>query len=1021
MVINKFAVLLVILGVSCCICSAEQAGGIRGYVEDKDFDAPVAEAQVLIAETGEKTKTAEEGNYVFSELKPGTYTLIFSKQGYTRQVKTDVAVSPGRMSEVNVSLSGDFTEMEEFVVQDLSFGAGTELALLDLRMEAPALMDSVSSELMSQAGASDAASALKLVSGTTVQDGKYAVVRGLPDRYVNSQMNGVRLPTADADKRAVQLDQFPSAVIESIQVSKTFTPDQQGDASGGAVNVVLKGIPEETSFKFGIGYDYNSNVFNEDDFLSYDGGGLDSLGNRSISVPSIDSMDDTVGTATEDAPQEYSFSLSGGGKHAFAEDVKIGGFLSANYKRSASYKHDMIDDKYWVEEPGEGVTPRYNDKRGGGGGGPGTGRFETSLFDVKQASQQVQWSTLATLGLEIGTHKFNALYMYTKTAEDSATVSEDTRGRAGLHQFWPDAYGPEFDNYDPYDEHHPANDKEYQDHAAYQRHQTLEYTERTTETIQFSGDHKFEDLSWELTDWFSFKPVELDWVLSRNTAAMHQPDKRMFSARWTAPYYVPYQPPTFWPSPSPEVPAHTEPGRYEQLNPAANMNMGNFQRTWKDIIEESDQYSANIKLPFEQWTEDEGYFKFGIFNDDVTRDYQQNSFTNDSTFVDSDPGLSWDDYWSDYFDEPLKVSGVDIDFIADQQISAFYYMADVPLNSQFKLRGGARFESTELSSHITDAGPSAQVYIPQTGDISQSTDGAEFYSLARAEFEQDDTLPSFGFEYAPFEKIKVRGSYSETVARQTFKELVPITNQDYLGGDIFIGNKDLQMSALENYDLRFDYTPYEGGLVSATYFHKDITDPIEYVQGYANFTYTYPVNYPEGEIDGFEFEIRHELAEFFEDMEGVSVGANATFINSEVTLPDDEAAKLDTPNIQAPMKTRDMTNAPEYLYNLFLTWDFNESKTQFGLFYTVRGDTLVAGASQAVGNYLPNVYEKEYGTLNMSLKHKLNDTWSMNLKAKNLLDPEIESVYRSDYIDGDVTKTSYTKGIDLSVSLSARF
>jgi hypothetical protein len=85
-------------------------------------------------------------------------------------------------------------------------------------------MDSIGSDLMSRAGASDAAAALRLVAGASVQDGKYAVIRGLPDRYVSSQMNRVRLPTADENKRAVELDQFPAAAIESIQVSKTFTP-----------------------------------------------------------------------------------------------------------------------------------------------------------------------------------------------------------------------------------------------------------------------------------------------------------------------------------------------------------------------------------------------------------------------------------------------------------------------------------------------------------------------------------------------------------------------------------------------------------------------------------------------------------------------------------------------------------------------------------------------------------------------------------------------------------------------------
>ncbi|MGC9326173.1 MAG: hypothetical protein ACP5I1_00935, partial [Candidatus Hinthialibacter sp.] len=104
-------------------------------------------------------------------------------------------------------------------------------------------------------------------------------------------------------------------------------------------------------------------------------------------------------------------------------------------------------------------------------------------------------------------------------------------------------------------------------------------------------------------------------------------------------------------------------------------------------------------------------------------------------------------------------------------------------------------------------------------------------------------------------------------------------------------------------------------------------------------------------------------------LSGLSVGANATFIHSEVTLPDDEAAQFEAPNIRAPMPTRDMTNAPDHLYNFFFTYDLTElglHGSEISLFYTVRGDTLAAGAGQSGGNFVPNVYEKEYGTLNLS-------------------------------------------------------
>src|SRR5262249_47657930 len=156
-----------------------------------------------------------------------------------RQVWPDVIVTSGALSDVDVEMSGEFTEMEEFVVQDIAPLAGTEAALLKLRFENPALLDSIGADTMQRAGVSDAAGALRLVTGASLANGKNAVIRGLPDRYVSSQLNGVRLPSADADKRAVDLDQFPVSVIESIQVTKTFTPDQQGDASGGAVDVRL--------------------------------------------------------------------------------------------------------------------------------------------------------------------------------------------------------------------------------------------------------------------------------------------------------------------------------------------------------------------------------------------------------------------------------------------------------------------------------------------------------------------------------------------------------------------------------------------------------------------------------------------------------------------------------------------------------------------------------------------------------------------------------------------------------------
>ncbi len=1016
MVSSRIVFISPLLLLFCCVSlfGAEPTGSIRGMVYDKDFEAPMPSAKVTIAKTGQTIESGDEGNYILSEVEPGTYTLVFSKEGYVRQVKSDVVVSSGKMTEVDAWLSGDFTDMEEFVVQDVQLGTGTEAALLELRMESPALMDSVSADLMSQAGASDAASALKLVSGATVQDGKYATIRGLPDRYVNSQMNSVRLPTADSDKRAVQLDQFPSAVIESIQVTKTFTPDQQGDASGGAVNLVLKGIPDERVLSVSTGTSYNTQVEDADPFLSYEGGGVDKWGTETID-PQIDSLnqswDGAIGVSPADAQTAYKWSVAMGDKFQLTDDIKVGGFGSFFYERDSSFYDNGKNDKYWVQgiDLRDGDSPYEMIPYYSGGNPTETSEndymdWNTSLFDVTKASQSVQWGGLGAVGLETENHEINLLYMYTRDAVDKVTLAENIRGRESLHIYWPEIY-PELDFNEPLPPDFNRNA------SPPLRNQTLEYTERTTETLQLSGNHKFDLPQLNLRNWFSFDRIEMDWMVARSESTLYQPDKRLFSAEW-------------WPWPIGD-------GRYLSSPFGGDEGTsGWLYRSWKDISETSDQYYANWKLPFEQWSGDEGYFKFGIFNDQVSRTYEQDTYLNlgDSNWW---AAGSWDEDWSQIWQDenhPIKEFPFDVGYDGQQNISAWYSMMDLPLNSYFNLIGGARFESTELSIvNHPDIGPSGDpsaklYYWNWTDEGNLSINYANFNREdSDVDFKQTDVLPSIGFDYRPFEKFSVRGSYSQTVARQTFKELSPIAQQEYVGGDKFVGNPALQMSSLDNYDLRFDFTPYQGGLLSFSYFHKDVKNPIEYVQiddGTHDFISV--VNYPEGEIDGFEFEIRQQMGQFFDSLNGLSLGANATIIDSQVTLLDAQVQSME--NYGAPAeRVRNMTNAPEHLYNIFFTYDIRSLGTQLGLFYTVRGDTLIAGAGASAKGYVPDVYEKEYGTLNFSLSQKLGENWKLKFQAKNLFNPAIETYYKSDDIVGDVTKTSYKKGIEFSVSLGAKF
>ncbi|MEQ8763036.1 MAG: TonB-dependent receptor [Planctomycetota bacterium] len=993
---------------------AQSSGTISGVVHDRDDETPLAGVEVLNTnlDGDNKIVSSDQGSFVFRNVPPGKYTLVFRKSGYLEQLK-EVAVTSGKIAEIEVWLSADVTELDEFVVQDvMQVGSGTEAALLDLRFESPALLDSISSELLSRAGASDAASALRLVSGASVQDGKRAVIRGLPDRYVSSQLNGVRLPSADEDTRSVELDQFPSAVIESIQVSKTFTPDQQGDASGGAVNVVLRGIPEEPLFfRFSAQHSYNSNVRGRTDFLSYDGGGVSTFGkdasDRPVQFENIgENWDGAVGVSERSAPAQFKWSLATGGSLEIARDLRVGAFANIFYERDASMFDDGRDDSYWIDDVNGPMVPRtFQGAPLPDADPPGNfGEFNTGLFDITQATESVQWGGLFTAGLEWKQQRIQTAFFQTHTTEDTATLAIDTRGK---YYFFP--------GYDLWDPRHIGNSPDNRDAAPFLRNETLSYQERLIESWMFQGQHTAPWGDLEVADFWTFLPPELDWTIADSRANQNEPDKRQFGAKWWAPSFREGRPP------------FTEdeilPGEWRPLKPASNFTLGNMQRIFEEVDEQSDQYFVNLELPFRQWTDTRGAFRFGVFDDQVRRRFDQNTFSNfnDNSGFQSD----WDERWSGEFpfgDHPVSDGSpfVDVDYYGQQDLEAWYAMVELPLFEQLKVIGGARVERLDI---VTVNNPEADAkYVPKGATQLQDIfdENGNLKPDVNANFSSDDVLPAFAVVAEPTPELTFRVAYSETVARQTFKELTPIIQQEFLGGPIFVGNPLLELSNIRNYDLRVDYEPYEGSLISLSYFYKSIRKPIEYVQRIVSFDFTTPENFDSGRISGWEFELRQDLGQISEPLTGLSLGGNVTLIDSEVRLPVEERLPFLLPNINSPRSTRDATAAPEHLYNLYATYDVAVTGTQLGLFYSVTGDALVAGAGVSDGNLVPDTYALEYETLNLTLTQKIGEYLSLRLQGKNLTNPRIRTEYRP-IIGSPRLRTSSTSGIDFSIALQLAF
>ena len=1003
-------------------------GTVRGSVTDKEFGAPVEGASVSLMGTRVRAVTSETGSFSLPNVPAGTYTLIFSKDGFVREVRSNVVVSGGQLTDVSASLAGEFEDLDEVVVQDMAVEQ-QEMGPIEvltppevappviiqpgeftLRLESPQLLDIVGVETISRSGAGDAAAALLLVPGASLQEGKYAVVRGLPDRYVSVLLDGVRLPVSTPGKRAVQLDQFPASVIQSIQVSKSFTPDLQGEASGGGVNVVLRDIPDGPILDFRAQYGMNSQV-KDGSFLTYPGGGLDFWGNNDVlqTYPELAGQpwpDNPTGTTTGDAPPIYKFSGSVGDSWEITDDVRIGAFGTFYHENGASYYDNGQLNNLVQNNPGTPLGP-WTSTDPDAPVDP-TNEFLTEMYDVTQGTQSVQWGGMGSAGIETDDHKLGIKYLYTNLSESQAVLLTDTRGK--------DVYFPGYDVNDPLS---PGNDTGISS-APWRRNDTLGYSKVTTEALILNGDHRLSFLGPGEEEEVSPGPLALgpptiDWRVAFSKAIEDQPDQTQFSSLW-----LPF---------SPIVPPFPGPVWTQNAELVPIGNFGFVQHINYYNEEASDQGQLNIKVPFLQWNDREGYLKAGGFVDSVARQYRQDTFNNQAPYPVSGgsfPG-PWDNPWANNYPpgDPMMQSEEDVSYNGDQLIAAGYGMIDLPFNETMNLVGGVRYETTDMTTTML---PDANARWIDVSDPSGSLAPIFFSPAANSAIEQVNWLPMVGLNWNLMDDLVLRGAYAETLARPNFFEIVPVLQYAYIGAPIFVGNPGLQMSSLDNYDLRLDWTPEQDWLISGSVFYKSIEKPIQYVMRYANWgDFTTPQNFPSGSILGAEFEGRITLEPLLgEAFRGLAVGGNFTWMQSQVDLPDDEIARFRGYGID--LTSTDMTGTPNYLWNANVTYDFGPWGTQLGVFYNVQGKSQISGPitnadpsppnpAGGGGTLTPAIYQLPYGTLNVTLRQPLIWGFAMNFSAKNLTNPARETQFET--TDGFTgLNSTYTAGVDLAFGVS---
>ena len=224
-------------------------GVIRVKVYDDKTGEPLIGANVVIDGTTNGNVTDLEGAASINNLAAGDFTLKVSYVSYQTQTIQNVHISEGEVKVLDVRLSEESVGLQEVYVTAKAI-QNSENALLTMQKKSSRTFDAITSDQFSKSGDNNAASALKRVTGVTITSGKYVYVRGLGDRYSKSILNGAEIPGLDPNRNSVQLDLFPSSLVDNIIVYKTFTPDLEGDFAGGLVDINTKDFPDRLIWNY---------------------------------------------------------------------------------------------------------------------------------------------------------------------------------------------------------------------------------------------------------------------------------------------------------------------------------------------------------------------------------------------------------------------------------------------------------------------------------------------------------------------------------------------------------------------------------------------------------------------------------------------------------------------------------------------------------------------------------------------------------------------------------------------------
>lgn len=331
---NKF---LQILLLSLFSIGVANATTIKGHVYDKETGEPLVGATVTIEKFGKATTTGLDGKFEIKGLTAGPANVRISYVTYKTIVQeVNILNEDTPHLKIYMEHSGN---LQEVSITGASNGV-TDREARRMEQNAVQVMNVVSARAIEVSPDLTVANVMQRVSGVSIErnsngDGQYAILRGMDKRYNYTLVNGVKIPSPDNKYRYVPLDLFPSDLLDRLEVYKTLTPNLEGDAIGGAVNMVMKNAPEQLQINANLSTGYNQ-LFFDRNFTSYNSSGINSkspyeINGRTYNATANDFAKGTLDYTSKKPAPNIVGSLSMGQRFL---NNKLGVVLAGSYQNT---------------------------------------------------------------------------------------------------------------------------------------------------------------------------------------------------------------------------------------------------------------------------------------------------------------------------------------------------------------------------------------------------------------------------------------------------------------------------------------------------------------------------------------------------------------------------------------------------------------------------------------------------------------------------------------------------------------